>query len=417
MTINPRITKQRTELVLSQPFFGALVLRLMVVEDRSCETFWVDGESLGYNPEYLATLNDLELRGVLAHQVLHVANGHCWRMGARDPERWNDAGDYAINPLVIDAGMMLPKGAYLDARFTGKSAEEIYGQLTQEARQKEKHADKQPDGKPKQPKQSSKQGDPGQSNDHGQPGKPDQGAQSSEAGQAAGEPKPQCFGEVRPYQGDDKPTKEAEWKVAVIQAAKAAQMHGKLPGSLQAMVGEAVRPVVDWRAVLQRFAQQATPSDYSFAMPNRRYLHLGFYLPSLHAPAIADAVFVRDSSGSVSDETQAQFNAEILSVFHSLQPARLIVMDCDARVTQIQVFERGDSPEIKPVRGGGGTVFVEPFEKVLTEGINPAFLVYLTDMEGWFPAAVPNFPVLWASTTPLTRARKAPFGETMEVIC
>jgi hypothetical protein len=54
---------------------------------------------------------------------------------------------------------------------------------------------------------------------------------------------------------------------------------------------------------------------------------------------------------------------------------------------------------------------------VLTEGINPAFLVYLTDMEGRFPAAVPYFPVLWASTTPLTRARKAPFGETMEVIC
>jgi hypothetical protein len=51
----------------------------------------------------------------------------------RDPERWNDACDYAINPLVVDAGMVLPKGAYLDARFKGKSAEEIYGVLTQEA--------------------------------------------------------------------------------------------------------------------------------------------------------------------------------------------------------------------------------------------------------------------------------------------
>ena len=134
--------------------------------------------------------------------------------------------------------------------------------------------------------------------------------------------------------------------------------------------------------MLQRFAQQATPSDYSFAMPNRRYLHLGFYLPSLHAPALADAVFVRDSSGSVTAETQAQFNAEILSTFYSLQPARLIVMDCDTRVTQVQIFERGDSPEIKPVRGGGGTAFVAPFERVLTDGINPAFLVYLTDMDG-----------------------------------
>jgi predicted Zn-dependent protease len=83
MTIDPRITKQRTELVLSQPFFGALALRLQVLEDPSTETFWVDGVCLGYNPGYLASLNDLEVRGVLAHEVLHVANGHCWRMGAR----------------------------------------------------------------------------------------------------------------------------------------------------------------------------------------------------------------------------------------------------------------------------------------------------------------------------------------------
>jgi predicted metal-dependent peptidase len=412
MSIDPRIAKQRTALVLSQPFFGALVLRLKVVEDRSCETFWVDGESVGYNPDYLATLNDLEVRGVLAHEVLHVANGHCWRMGAREPERWNDAGDYAINPIVIDAGMVLPKGAYLDARFTGKSAEEIYGRLTEEARQKAK----EPNGKSQQPDQTGEPGSPDQLNDQGQPSNPAQ--RNAPCGQASGgEPTPKSFGEVRPYQGDDKPTKEAEWKIAVIQAAKAAQMYGKLAGSLQAMVGEAVRPVVDWRAVLQRFAQQSSPSDYSFAMPNRRYLHLGFYLPSLHMPAIADAVFVRDSSGSVSAETQAQFNAEILSTFYSLQPARLIVMDCDTRVTQVQIFERGDSPEILPVRGGGGTAFVAPFERVLADGINPAFLVYLTDMDGRFPASVPYYPVLWASTTPLARAKKAPFGETMEVIC
>jgi len=419
MSIDPRISKQRTALVLSQPFFGALALRLKVVEDPSCETFWVDGESLGYNPEYLASLSDLEARGVLAHDVLHVANGHCWRMGARDPKRWNDACDYAVNPLVLDAGLILPRGALLDARFTGKSAEEIYGQLTEEARQKAKKPGKQPGKQPDAQPAPGPDKQKGKSEQSGPPGKPDQ---NSDQGQPAGSAQPSTpalnsCGEIRPYQGEDKPTKEAEWKVAVIQAAKAAQMHGKLPGSLQAMVGEAVRPVVDWRAVLQRFAQQASPSDYSFAVPNRRYLHLGFYLPSLHMPAIAHAVFVRDSSGSVSAETQAQFNAEILSTFYSLQPARLIVMDCDTRVTQVQTFERGDSPEILPVRGGGGTAFVAPFEKVLSEGINPAFLVYLTDMDGRFPAAVPYYPVLWASTTPLARAKKAPFGETMEVIC
>ena len=413
MIIDPRITKQRRELVFSQPFFGALVLRLNVVEDRSCETFWVDGVDLGYNPDYLATLNDLEVRGVLAHEVLHVANGHTWRMGARDLERWNDACDYAINPLVLSAGMQLPKGVLLDSRFLGKPAEEIYGQLTQEAKQKAKD-------------KSSQNGKPGNSGDAGGPGpqSPTQPASPTTSGQSGSsgvpcEPtasSPSC-GEVRQYAGADLPTKEAEWKIAVIQAAKAAQMYGKLPGDLQAMVGEAVRPAVDWRAVLQRFAQQSTPEDYSFAMPNRRYLHLGLYLPSLHSPAIADAVFVRDSSGSVFDETQAQFDAEILSVFYSLRPARLVVMDCDKRVTQVQIFERGDSPELIPVRGGGGTAFAAPFERVIADGVDPAFLVYLTDMEGKFPAAIPRYPVLWASTTPLARAKKAPFGECVEVIC
>jgi predicted metal-dependent peptidase len=68
-------------------------------------------------------------------------------------------------------------------------------------------------------------------------------------------------------------------------------------------------------------------------MPNRRYLHLGFYLPALHSPAVGDAVFVRDASGSVFDETQRQFAGEVIHVAETLQPARLIVLDCDTRIT------------------------------------------------------------------------------------
>ncbi|SAK86421.1 hypothetical protein AWB75_05824 [Caballeronia catudaia] len=419
--VHPRIARQRTELVLSQPFFGALALLLTVREDPTAKTFWVDGETMGYNPDFLDSLSDLEVRGIVAHEVLHVANGHCWRQGARDPDRWNDACDYAINPIVLSAGMVLPKGVLIDPRYTGKSAEEIYGLLTQEAKQKQQpqppqsQPKSQPQPDPQGQQQPSPPNQPSQSNGkQGGPQAPQPGQQTRPDQQPSN---PGSFGEVRPYKGPDQPVKEAEWKVAVTQAAKAAAMRGKLPGDLQAMAGEAVRPLVDWRAVLHRFAQQSSPSDYSFAMPNRRYLHLGFYLPALHTPTIGDAVFVRDSSGSVFDETQAQFDAEILLVFHSLKPARLIVMDCDTRVTQVQVFERGDSPEIKPVRGGGGTAFVEPFNRIVQDGMNPAFLVYLTDMDGRFPAVAPHYPVLWASTTPLARARKAPFGETVEVIC
>jgi len=259
--MDPRISKQRSALVLDQPFFGALSLRLKVVEDPSCKTFWTDGESLGYNPAYLAGLNDLETRGILAHEILHVANGHCWRQGDRDPGLWNDACDYAINPIVYDAGMQLPKGGLFDARFRGKSAEEIYGILAQEKRQKEKQQGKgkQDGGKPDaQPGQ--KPGDtPGGSS-------PPQSANGANTPSATPEPgaspeaAPSC-GEVRQYKADDKSQKEADWKVAVLQAAKAAKMRGGLGGSLEGMVQLAVEPVVDWRAILQRFAQESSPTD------------------------------------------------------------------------------------------------------------------------------------------------------------
>ncbi|WP_175958024.1 VWA-like domain-containing protein [Burkholderia sp. BCC0405] len=402
--MDSRISKQRTALVLDHPFIGALALRLKVREDPSCKTFWTDGESLGYNPEYAQTLNDLEVRGVFAHVVWHVAAGHCWRQGHRDPEGWNEACDYVVNAMVVAAGMQLPPGALIDARFKGMSAEEVYGIRQHEKRQ----AAKKPGGKQASDAQPGSQpADPS-----GSPGSQPAGA----ADDQATEPAPSC-GEVRQYAGPDKAAKEAEWKVAVLQAAKAAQACGKLGGALQACVEEAVAAVVDWRSLLHRFAQDAAPTDYTWAQPNRRYLHLGMYLPSLGEPAVGDAVFVRDASGSVWDETQAQFAAEILSVADAVRPRRLIVMDCDERVTQVQMFERGEPVELAPLKGGSGTSFVDPFRRLESDEIEPAFLVYLTDMEGSFPYTEPPYPVLWASTTPIRRARRAPFGETIEVVC
>jgi predicted metal-dependent peptidase len=400
--MDPRISKQRTALVMDQPFFGALALRLKVVEDPACKTFWVDGESLGYNPVFLATLNDLECRGDLAKHVLHAANGHCFRRGARDAERWTEACSYAIDPIVKSAGFVLPKGHLDDARFHGKSAEEIYAILTQEARQKEKE------------KPGGQSGANAAANaPHGQQAS----ANGANTPSAAPDPDaPPACGEVRPYPGPDVDLKETEWKVAVLQAAKAARMRGKLPGDLQAMAETAAEPSVDWRSILMRFAQQVTNDDYSFAMPNRRYLHLGFYLPSLHSPAVGDGVFVRDASGSVFDETQQQFAGEVVHVAETVRPARLIVLDCDTAITQVQVFERGDPIELAPVKGGGCTSFVPPFEWLERENIDPAFLVYLTDMYGGFPASVPSYPVLWGSTTPIARIPAAPFGEMVEVI-
>ncbi|SDD58726.1 Predicted metal-dependent peptidase [Cupriavidus sp. YR651] len=409
--MHARLVKQRAALVLSQPFFGALALRLKLVEDASCETLWVDGVSLGYNLAYIETVDDLELRGLLAHEVLHVANGHCWRMGARDQDRWNRACDYAVNPLVLNAQFKLPQGVLLDGRYLGRSAEEIYAML----RQDESSQSPDESGSTAAAGQSQGQGSQPPAQQGGQPSQQPGGGQP-QSGSQPPPPQPNGCGEVRQYTGPDKPGVESEWRVAVNQAAKAAKMRGALPGDLEHMVEAAQRPSVDWRAVLHRFATEAARADYSWRVPNRRYAHLGLYLPSLHSEAVGDAVFVRDSSGSVFDETQRQFAAEIIAVHQQLQPERLIVIDCDTRVTQVQMFARDEVVDLAPLKGGGGTSFKPPFAWLDKEGLQPAFLVYLTDLLGAFPAQAASYPVLWASVTALDRIAAPPFGETVEVI-
>jgi len=401
-----RIIKQRGQLVLNHPFFGALALRLKPVEDPTCHTFWVDGRALGYNAQFVATLDDLELRGCLAHEVLHPASGHCWRRGNRDQKLWNAACDYAVNPVVLAANLKLPKGALLEERFTGKSAEEIYAVLRQE----------RPPEAPQEPQAQGARGT-GAGLPSRDPNASDaaQGQGAAEGGNADGSPTYEP-GDIRKDRGNDQASTETQWKVAALKAAQVAKMRGKFGADLQTVVDQLVTPAVDWRAALARFASESAQADYSWSIPNRRFTHLGLYLPALHSRRVGDAVFVRDSSGSVFDETQRQFASEIHRVFDEVKPSRLIVIDCDARVTQVQVFEPGDALELAPVKGGGGTCFAPPFEWVEEQGFRPAFLAYLTDMYGTFPEVPPEYPVLWASTTPLRRIHTPPFGDCIEVI-
>src|ERR1700678_1722216 len=130
-----RIQKARATLILDHPFFGSLLFRLKGRECRSIATMATDGVSLYYNPEFVDTLKPATLCGVLAHEVMHPGLHHHVRRSGRHPRRWNEACDYAINPILLDAGLHLPEGVLVDHRFRGMSAEQIYNQLQTEAEQ------------------------------------------------------------------------------------------------------------------------------------------------------------------------------------------------------------------------------------------------------------------------------------------
>src|SRR5262245_10911999 len=82
-----------------------------------------------FTTQPLSGLKPAELEGVLAHEVLHCAlANHCQR-GQREPEMWNEAADYAVNPILLGSGVVLPAGVLVDPAFADLSAEEIYARL------------------------------------------------------------------------------------------------------------------------------------------------------------------------------------------------------------------------------------------------------------------------------------------------
>jgi len=387
-----RIQKARTTLLLDHPFFGTLLFRLGSKVSRSIATLATDGVSLFYNPEFVDSLNAAELAGVLAHEVMHPALQHHTRRGDRSPVRWNMACDYAINPMLLDAGLTLPKDVLIDNRFRGMSAERIYNLIKEEGKQ---------------------EGSSGQPESHGSGGSEDGSLQSDEAGSEPQAPAtPGGVGQVL-----DAPEPEAEsgpsvaeqareWQIAVEQAETVAKVAGKLPrGAVRALeASQAAR--VDWRELLRRAWSDTIPSDYSWTHPNRRHVWSGLYLPGITSEGVGEIAIAVDCSGSVSARQLGLFEAEIRWILAGQRPRLVHVLYFDAAVQKTETYQAGQPVSLSPV-GGGGTDFRPCFNWVNEHRIVPQSLVFLTDLCGTFPNEVPPYPVIWAST----EARRAPFGE------
>jgi predicted metal-dependent peptidase len=372
-----KMRKGRAALVLTQPFFGALALRLRLEECPTIKTADVDGTTLRFNPAYVDKLTIPQVTGLWAHEVMHCALGHVWRRNSRDHEQWNWACDYAVDPILVASQLDVPD-ATVNPAWKGWAADAIYGQL------------------PKKPPQGGGGGSG-----------PGQGGGRRKFGEMRDPPaKP---GEAAPSPADMAQA-EQEWKVATIQAANAAKAAGNLPGALADLVDQIKEPRLDWRQLLRRFVSARVNSDYRWSPPNRRYLHYGLYLPSLRSEGVGTVAWIEDTSGSVGMREAAAFRAERDAIVEDVHPQKVITIQCDAAVRHTAEYEAGETITDREFRGRGGTSFRPPFEWLAQQAVEPACAVYLTDLEGPFPDEAPPYPVLWVVTG---KRRAAPFGEVV----
>ncbi len=365
--LRQRLCKARTTMLLASPFYGVLATSLRIeidADDAEC-TAWTDGQQMCFGLGYCEGVSDRHLTGLIAHEVLHVANLHPLRMKGRDPGRWNRACDYAINGVLTSAGYALPDGALLNPAFEGWSAERIYGSLAGEPDTSDRPA-------------------------RGQPGAVRAPAASSGASVQA---------------------LERKLRATVGRAIKAAKRAGRMPADAERLIGETLRERQHWVADLLRYAEQQARGDYSWEHPDPVFLGHDIVIPSLHSEEIGEVVVFVDTSGSMSADDLAKARDAIEQIMQLVAPSRLHVVSADAQVRSAQCFEPGDSIGDLRMMGGGGTRFGPAFAWVEKNGIEPVVAIYLTDADGPFPRSPPPYPVIWVVNGP----NSPPWGEHIRI--
>lgn len=453
-----RITKAKIAIILDVKlaFFASLMMKKPFIADASVQTACTDGKCIRYNPQFFDELSNEEIKFVIVHEVMHITNLHHTRRSGRDAALWNEAADYCINWMLKEAGMHLPKGVLIDAKFANMSAESVYSILSQQKQQQQpqpQEDDQQEqdddDQQGDQLSDSKQQNDDGDSDDQSQDANTDdsEGDNSDGEGDGSEDGEDGKDGQQNDSDGDsdgegdgegdkdgnnnaetfgiggvvDAPaTKmaemeqaEAEAKQEIAAAIQIAKSKGSLSPFLEKMAREMLEPKVAWQEVLSRFLTDTSKDDYSFMRPSRKSLGR-LSMPSLYKQEVGKVVLVLDTSISVFSQIKLlnRFIAEmqdVCSMMHS--PITVLHVDTEVR-GEPDIIEPDDTFAIKP-RGGGGTDFRPAFEWLEENDEEVAALIYFTDMECYSYPPEPSYPVLWARYG--SDRSVPPFGEIIQV--
>ena len=432
-----RISGCVTALLREQPFFGSLALRLPIRADASRETVASDGQEIRYSPPWIAEAQAHVIETAIARIVLACALKHHTRRGERDPERWQRASQLVTHGLLRDAGFHLPPDA---EAWDGISVEQAYDRLADVPDDDDGEnrtspsigggdGDTAPDPQSGGDDSDDDSDDPSDSSGDGE-GDGQDGQSDTGASDAPASCDPSGTGEVMDApsgadggHGNSAPSpadiagQEQAWDEAMHQALSLAKAEGRAPGSVEETIRGAHVSMLDWRSLLRRYMTDAARSDYSWSLPNRRFIDSGLYLPSIRSEGIDAIAVIIDTSGSIRADILTAFWAEVSEVAAEIQPERVIVLQVDDALQDAAEYAPGDLPDEIVVKGRGGTDFRPGFAWLDEQAIRPGVCLYLTDMEcSSYPEAEPGFPVAWINWgEPPGDWNREPWGERIDI--
>jgi len=386
-----RVEQRITNMVLRHPFFSTCILNL-AVRPEPCGTACTDGTVLLWDPAFIDGLEDPEVSGLLAHEIMHCVLLHPFRMDEtyHDPLLSNVAMDFEINGFLdvynkefvknnpnTEAPFPLPQGALIDHQYDGMAWEQIYEKLLKDG--------KGPGGQP--PPGGQPGSNPATDGSWGKVESPGQGSCKPK-----GKDGKQTDGHGNPV---DQKTM-GDWQGGIVPKAEAvAKMQGNMPGAFGSMLDKLRRPEIPWHERLARYFDERSDDDYDMRRPDRRYTGADIYLPTLYGETMGALAVGDDCSGSIYHDVtlHERFYGELNDIIGRVRPTKTTVIQFDTRVTKVNEYRAGDSLD-REIKGGGGTDFRPVFDHIEKEGLNPRVLVMLTDGYGDWPSEPPPYDVI-----------------------
>ena len=358
--VREKLITARVGLLLRASFFGNLATRLKLVNaDEWCSTAATDGRHFYYNSRFIDMLRPKEIEFLFGHEVLHCVYDHFGRRGDRDPMLFNVANDYAVNGDLKKhrVGEFITSVPCLyDSKFEGKSSEEIYDILYENAEKinlsdlVDKLLDDHLDGE-------------------GDSDSDDDGDEKDGKGK-----KPKLSAEDRQKIRD-------EIKEAVLSAAAASDGAGNLPAGVRRLIQDMTAPKMNWRELLRMQLESTIKSDFTWMRASRRGWHMDAVMPGMKNDELIDIAIGIDASGSIDERMLKDFLTETQGIMDQFQSYRIHIFTFDTGVYNPQQYNSDNLDSIcdYEVKGGGGTDFDAIFNYLKEEQIEPKRLVVFTD--------------------------------------
>lgn len=429
------ITQAKVKMRFVFPFFGYISMSLMTKENNRIPTMAVNlRNELLFNRAFVMSLSPEDLLAAVCHETMHIVQMALSRIPEGGiPEIWNLAADQIINTMIYDAG--IPFDTFFNSICTeelreitrNKTTEVRYYELLKETENTNCPAcgemiRTQGQGEEDDKETETKDGDGSSDGCSGgsDPGNCSNHSHGQKDGSSSGEVKHTCKNPFRCSSGSmvSKPTNEQvadaiQKVVGAYQAAKAkeaASGRGNLPGSLEAMILDLLKPSINWKEILSRTAKKVFRGGMDWRRQSKRMIASGVRYPG-RKPEMKGAVVAIDTSGSIGTEDLTRFMSEAKGILQSAGCKYMIVFFHDILAYHVEEYSSNTMNKIKIQRGG--TSHVDFFSKIKELKDQPSLVICFTDLYTEFPTEIPKVPVIWAHIGDCEIP--VPFGTKLEI--